>query len=196
MGRDHPAYWRGCSSLDMALNIEGRYCDCSGNHRCRSQQVSEQGSRTSGTIYSSGDTHHWRSTASIHFTRINHLGSHKGGKRAGHGSPFCYRGHDKRIVGAQASRCIQCRKDDYKSVSYDLRLRKYNLTSEELDKLEAIQQCQICEEFPDKPLHIDHDHVTGKVRGVLCRQCNMGIFLLKDSPNILQKAIGYINGWK
>lgn len=43
-------------------------------------------------------------------------------------------------------------------------------------------------------LHMDHDHATGMFRGWLCRTCNQGIGLLKDSPELLKKAISYLNG--
>jgi hypothetical protein len=42
-------------------------------------------------------------------------------------------------------------------------------------------------------LHIDHNHVTGVVRGLLCWNCNLTLGLVKDSPKILQKAIDYLN---
>ena len=41
-------------------------------------------------------------------------------------------------------------------------------------------------------LVIDHNHKTGKVRGLLCGSCNTGIGLLKDSPDVLDAAIEYL----
>jgi len=53
-------------------------------------------------------------------------------------------------------------------------------------------KCAICHiEFTDSPC-IDHDHETGKVRGLLCWNCNVGIGSLKDDPKILQSAIDYL----
>jgi hypothetical protein len=43
-----------------------------------------------------------------------------------------------------------------------------------------------------KHLGIDHDHGTGKVRGLLCRDCNQGIGRFHDNPAILRKAADYI----
>ena len=56
-------------------------------------------------------------------------------------------------------------------------------------------KCAICgihEENVTKSLAIDHDHTTGLVRGYLCNNCNRGIGLLKDDPNVLRNAIEYL----
>lgn len=47
-----------------------------------------------------------------------------------------------------------------------------------------------------KAFAIDHDHNTGKVRGLLCEACNQGIGKLKDDPEILRKAADYIDRHK
>lgn len=44
-----------------------------------------------------------------------------------------------------------------------------------------------------KSLAVDHDHKTGKIRGLLCSDCNTGIGKLKDSVEVLQSAIRYLN---
>lgn len=41
-------------------------------------------------------------------------------------------------------------------------------------------------------LGVDHDHKTGAVRGLLCHQCNFGIGGLKDSPDLMRRAIAYL----
>jgi len=41
-------------------------------------------------------------------------------------------------------------------------------------------------------LSIDHDHITGKVRGLFCRDCNTGLGMFKDSSALLQKAAQYL----
>ena len=39
---------------------------------------------------------------------------------------------------------------------------------------------------------VDHCHGSGKIRGILCNNCNRGLGLLKDSPDLLQKALDYL----
>lgn len=54
--------------------------------------------------------------------------------------------------------------------------------------------CAICQVLysPKYKLDVDHNHVTGKVRGLLCRSCNLAIGQLKDSPIILSRAAAYL----
>ena len=70
----------------------------------------------------------------------------------------------------------------------------YNITSVEVSSLLAAQdnKCGVCKEDFNKAPNVDHDHKTGQVRGLLCSRCNMAIGLLKDSPEILYRAIEYL----
>lgn len=43
-------------------------------------------------------------------------------------------------------------------------------------------------------MHIDHDHKTGKLRGLLCDRCNRGLGYLSDSVVLLLRAICYLTG--
>ncbi len=74
-------------------------------------------------------------------------------------------------------------------------LRKYGLTLEQYDKLEKMQKgkCAICRSTElNKKLAIDHCHKTGKVRGLLCSNCNNGLGKFKDSKKLLVKALKYL----
>lgn len=50
--------------------------------------------------------------------------------------------------------------------------------------------CAICQLHP--PTDVDHDHATGKVRGVLCRGCNTALGHMQDNPKTLERAIQYL----
>lgn len=52
-------------------------------------------------------------------------------------------------------------------------------------------KCELCER-PTSKLLIDHNHTTGIVRGLICRQCNVGIGCFNDSVELLQKVVQYL----
>ncbi len=56
------------------------------------------------------------------------------------------------------------------------------------------RQCAICEKpmIGVREICIDHNHDTGEIRALLCRNCNAGIGFLKDSAQILYKASEYL----
>jgi hypothetical protein len=68
------------------------------------------------------------------------------------------------------SQCKSCR-------SLIRKARKYGLTVEEIIALP--NSCEAC--GSDQDLHIDHDHTTGKYRGVLCAPCNRALGQLRDN---------------
>jgi hypothetical protein len=53
-------------------------------------------------------------------------------------------------------------------------------------------RCAICPTPIDSRAHLDHDHLTGKVRGILCGRCNVGLGMFGDSPDVLTNAIEYL----
>lgn len=73
--------------------------------------------------------------------------------------------------------------------------RKFGLTTERYRSLLAQQNasCGICGLSFIRTPDVDHDHLTKNVRGLLCRQCNLGIALFKENIGLLQKAIAYVN---
>jgi hypothetical protein len=94
-----------------------------------------------------------------------------------------------------ASRCKACRAAVAPAQHL---LRKYGLTESERDELIASQGgvCCICLSAP--ATHVDHCHKTGRVRGVLCFNCNSGLGLLRDDPAVTNRAADYLEGnaWK
>lgn len=74
---------------------------------------------------------------------------------------------------------------------------KYGITLEDYDEMLEAQDnaCAICGKTPEengRRLHIDHDHETGEVRGLLCHSCNMLLGFAYDNIDILLNAINYL----
>jgi NMD protein affecting ribosome stability and mRNA decay len=74
---------------------------------------------------------------------------------------------------------------------YGLTLEDWNMMFEEQGGV-----CAICKSPDPKGhhgrFHVDHDHVTGKIRGLLCDTCNRGIGMFYDSPVMLRSAATYL----
>jgi hypothetical protein len=74
--------------------------------------------------------------------------------------------------------------------------RSYHMTISQWNTLwnEQKGMCAICTDklVRDKTTHVDHDHDTGKVRALLCANCNKGIGLLKDSALVCARAAVYL----
>lgn len=75
------------------------------------------------------------------------------------------------------------------------RLKQYGLTEADFDALLESQggNCAICQREPSSRPHVDHDHDTGNVRGLLCGPCNRGIGYLGDSPDVVRRALEYLD---
>ncbi len=77
------------------------------------------------------------------------------------------------------------------------RAYSYGLTNEQYESLLKSQNymCAICRTHQKDlkmPLHVDHNHTTGKVRGMLCRDCNLALGLLKDNLFFCKNAVHYL----
>lgn len=91
----------------------------------------------------------------------------------------------------------------HESPSHKAYMDNYNLiyhtglTREEFDKLHEAQEgkCAICQKVPtenDKRLHVDHNHQTLIVRGLLCHKCNTALGLFDDDIERMLKAVQYL----
>ena len=105
------------------------------------------------------------------------------------------------------SQCKSCRKKyttkrtkNYMR-NYDLK-KSYGITLDDYNSMLSKQNgcCFICETHVDdintgrkKNLCVDHCHKTNEVRGLLCDNCNRGIGLLRDSKELLKRAIKYLS---
>jgi hypothetical protein len=68
---------------------------------------------------------------------------------------------------------------------------KYNLEGEQYNAMQKIFACEVC--GSTERLHIDHDHLTGKVRGKLCSNCNSALGMVNDNVRTLESLIAYLN---
>lgn len=77
-------------------------------------------------------------------------------------------------------------------------LVRYGMTLADYDAMLARQGggCAICGRAPveGKPLHVDHSHDTGAVRGLLCFRCNYGWSFFSEQPDRLERAATYVRG--
>jgi hypothetical protein len=94
-----------------------------------------------------------------------------------------------------SSRCKACRAAEGRAGHL---MRQYGITEAERDEMISSQMgiCSICLAAP--AVHVDHCHETGRVRGVLCFNCNSAIGKLGDDPDVIRRAIAYLEGnaWK
>lgn len=60
-------------------------------------------------------------------------------------------------------------------------------------------KCLICSDevsYMNHRLAVDHDHKTGKIRGLLCKGCNVGIGNLKDNAQLCRRAAEYLESYQ
>jgi hypothetical protein len=110
-----------------------------------------------------------------------------------------------KIKDGLGSYCRICRDQKAKaSPKYKENIRKaqlkklYKITPEQYQEMFDKQGglCRICQSADTghrSHLSIDHDHATGRVRGLLCHDCNLGLGKFKDDTNRLKMAIMYLS---
>lgn len=71
---------------------------------------------------------------------------------------------------------------------------RYGIGEDDVERLIERQGgvCPVCRKAP--PVAVDHDHVTGFVRGICCPDCNTGMGQLRDDPWVIRRAIEYLTG--
>jgi hypothetical protein len=111
-------------------------------------------------------------------------------KRTMEDKKFVNKGNGRRVNVCHACR-YRTRNQNYKD-RMNAKRGNYVLEDGQKDKLFKEQKglCAICKD--STKLVVDHDHKTGIIRGLLCRNCNIGLGNMKDSPDILRAASLYI----
>lgn len=99
-----------------------------------------------------------------------------------------FRGRDWSIANPEKRRVID----------RNAKVRRYGLEYTDIEVMYEAQgkRCAICPAvlplLTRDGLMVDHDHATGEVRGLLCRNCNFGIGHFRDNPSLLLAAINYL----
>lgn len=116
---------------------------------------------------------------------------------------------DSHSKDGYAYRCKDCRKEyekEYaKTDKYKIKVRRnrwkeanINITHEEYEQLLKQQdgRCAVCSTDTNqfgKGMCVDHCHSTGKIRGLLCTECNLGLGYFKDKIELLENAKKYLD---
>lgn len=91
-----------------------------------------------------------------------------------------------------APKCRKCEKD--KVFEYNIN-KNYNISLDEYNNMLKNQnyKCMICKsDNGNRRLCVDHNHVNGEVRALLCDHCNTGLNKFKENINLLELAIKYL----
>jgi hypothetical protein len=110
--------------------------------------------------------------------------------------PYADPAHARAYEQKRAARRKTLRRTDpaYQAKERDAKRRnRYGLTQAELVALytRADGRCELCEKVSEC-LHVDHDHITGRVRGLLCAGCNTTLHWV-ERTDWLRKAQGYVD---
>lgn len=115
---------------------------------------------------------------------------------------------DSRTPDNLSYRCTFCDADYRKTVTPSTRRKhklktKYDMTPAEYNAIHKAQngKCGVCfqketvvnvQSGKVQKLSVDHNHTTGKIRGLLCTACNKALGLLKDDPALLLSGATYL----
>lgn len=101
---------------------------------------------------------------------------------------------DKAKVNARSMEWYRANKERAAATQRRNKLkREYGLTLEQFEAMLTAQsgRCAICKVEMTEP-HVDHDHKTGLIRGLLCMPCNSALGMFRDSTESLAAAIAYL----
>ncbi len=135
--------------------------------------------------------------------KIKHFSQyHKNKAKKGGISGYCKTCRKERYQEQEKSEGQEQRRQFYyETARWKELLRLFGVTKEQYEAMEREQNglCAICgrpETFRSRNtvrrLAVDHDHVTGAIRGLLCTVCNVGLGNFNDDPVLIKKALDYL----
>ena len=102
-----------------------------------------------------------------------------------------FKPHGRGKVCSNECRKDRVRENSWRNSGIDMDIKRYNEMF-----IEQKGCCAICGRHQSEDsitFHVDHDHDTVEVRGLLCKNCNNAIGLLRDDVSVLKAAIEYLN---
>lgn len=107
------------------------------------------------------------------------------------------RDRNRKEINEKSREYLKLKRKLHPEIIFFYRMKhSYGLSREEYEKMVIDQNnsCAICSDsFKEKiKPFVDHDHVTKKVRGLVCTHCNRGLGAFKDDPTNLSRAIVYL----
>lgn len=131
------------------------------------------------------------------------MSSLKGESRREYEKEWRSRNKDRQTAYARAYYASQKDNPEYQAMKHEAsqaarRKKKYGITREEYRDLLTQQngECIICHSCLNEELRVDHDHITGEVRGLLCSNCNAGLGFFKEDPQRLENAKRYLEKYQ
>lgn len=119
----------------------------------------------------------------------------------GRNGKFGFNSHCKVCVNKKRKKYRLDNPEEYKRTKRKQNLKKYGITLEDQERMlrEQNYKCAICGQeiflqcsSPKLIANVDHDHKTGKVRGLLCQGCNTGLGKFRDNTEYLLSAVSYL----
>lgn len=142
-----------------------------------------------------------KAAASAYRKSLKAKGLEPGDKR--HGSVNGYFGWGCRCDLCSAAMGEYVRSDARRTSQRTRNLRdQYEITPEQWDQLFKSQggKCASCGDVPPEDakrrFHVDHNHDTGSVRGILCHSCNVALGHLKESHSRIRSLLAYLDHWE
>lgn len=110
---------------------------------------------------------------------------------------------DRYYSGPKARICSRCKTKERRIAARAIHLRKtFDISLDEYNRMLDDQNgaCWICGGVRRYSLAVDHDHATAKnmhirqsIRGLLCKRCNKLLSMVRDNPDILERAVLYLS---